>query len=71
MKYDIERRVFCVKMFYKLDSYVSVKRAYRAKYGSKDIPSTNVIKNIIMVFEKNGSVATIPVKKRESRPENQ
>ena len=65
MLYDIQKRVFCVKTYYKLECYTEVQRAYRAEYRCKVAPSTKVIKNVIAVFEKTGAVAKIPAKTKE------
>ena len=59
MKYDIEKRVFVVKSVYKLDSFVEVRRAFKSKYNTKQVPSNGSIQVIINTFEK---------KKQCSRP---
>ena len=71
MLYDLEKRVFLLKTFYKTESITAVQRAYRAKFRCKTAPSDKVITNIVRTFEKHGSVigttknGTAKSKKRE------
>lgn len=54
-----QQRAFCVKQFYKnSDSYIVVRRLFRAEYGLHNIkqcPSVNVIRSWIKKFEATGS----------------
>ena len=56
MFYDLQKRVFLLKNWYKFGNFVQVQRVYRAQYTTKTFPSISFIKNIISVFEKTGSV---------------
>lgn len=62
MKYNIQERVFLVKSFYELKSYVLVQRAYKSHFSKSDAPDRAVIKNIVSNFEKTGSVGHVPPK---------
>lgn len=58
-RYTGEQRAFCVRAFYEnAQSYVTVRRLYRAKFELRRIsecPSTNLIKQWIERFERTGS----------------
>ena len=57
--YDIEKRVFLVKMY----SVVAVQRAFSTKYRNKDSPSRYFIMRLIKSFEKTGTVTNSSNKK--------
>ena len=59
MKYDIVKRVFVIKSFYKLGSFVEVRPAFKSKYNTKQVPSNGSIQDIINTFEKTGAVGQI------------
>jgi ribosomal protein L17 len=65
MLYDLKKRIFIVKMYYKTESLKAVERACQAKYGRNSAPRISTIKNIISTFEKHGSVKTPASQKRE------
>ena len=65
MKFDIEKRIFLVKMFYKLGHLSSVQKAFRTHFNNHEVPSFPTIKNIISNFEKIGSVGLLPRKPKE------
>ena len=52
----MKKRVFLVKMYYKLDSVVAVQRAFSTKYRNKDNPSRYFIMRLIKSFEKTDAV---------------
>ncbi|CAF4891226.1 unnamed protein product [Pieris macdunnoughi] len=58
-RHNGEQRAFCVRAFYEnAQSYVTVRRLYRAKFELRRIcecPSTNLIKQWIQRFERTGS----------------
>ena len=56
MLYDLEKRVFLLKTYYKTSSPMAVQRAFKAKFRCKTAPNTKVIANIVKTFEKHGSV---------------
>lgn len=71
MKYDQKKRVFLIKMFYKLENITLVQRAFRSEYPKEDFPNGSTIKNLVSNFEKTGSVGHVapkpknPSQKRE------
>lgn len=60
MKYDIQKRIFLVKNYYRFGNIIAVQRAYRTKYKNEQAPTRGVIMNIVSVFEKTGSVDRKP-----------
>jgi AraC-like DNA-binding protein len=66
MKYDIPQRVFLVKKYYESKSITSVQRNFRTKYPKEDSPSHRTILNIVSNFEKYGSVAHVPPKRKDT-----
>ena len=66
MKYDIQKRVFLVKSYYKFQSITQIQRAFHREFGTKDTPSCSVIKNIVSNFEKTGSVGQLSRKPKEA-----
>ena len=52
MKYNIEKRVFVIKSVYKLGNFVEVRRAFKSKSNTKQVPSNGSIQVIINTFEK-------------------
>ncbi len=62
MKYDLPKRIFLLKMFYKNERIIAIQRAFCAKFNTRSPPNHKVIKNIVSVFEKTGSVSPIPPK---------
>ena len=59
-----------MKNWYKFENFVQIQRIYSAQYTTKTFPSISVIKNIISLFEKTGSVFKIvhkPEKKAKIR----
>ncbi len=56
MLYDLQKRVFLLKTYYKTASIKAVQRAYQAEYKCKTAPNEKVIKNIVSTFEKHGSI---------------
>ena len=70
MFYDLQKRVFLLKNWYKFDNFVQVQCIYSAQYTTKTFPSISIIKNIISVFEKTGlvlKIVHIPPKKAKFR----
>lgn len=65
MKFNIEKRVFVVKTFYKLGSFIEVRRAFKKNYNTKQVPSNGSIQDIINTFEKTGAVGRIPPKPKK------
>lgn len=66
MKYDIKKRVFLVKQYYKLESITLVQRAFRREYPKEETPVSSTIKNIVSNFEKTGSVGHVAPKPKKS-----
>ena len=64
MKFNLTQRVFLVKKFYELKVISLVQQAFRREYPKEDIPGNPTIKNIISNFEKYGSVAHVPPRKK-------
>ena len=62
MKYDLPRRIFLLKKYYEFSSIKAIQRAFCVKFKGKIAPSYSVIKNIVSVFEKTGSVSPMPPK---------
>lgn len=62
MKYDIKKRVFLVKQYYKLESMTLVQRAFRREYPKEETPASSTIRNIVSNFEKTGSVGHVSPK---------
>ena len=56
MLYDLKKRVFLLKTYYKTESIKAVQRAYQAEYRCPTAPSEKVIRNIVSTFVKHGSV---------------
>ena len=70
MFYDLHKPCFLLKNWYKFENFVQVQRIYGAQSTTKTFPSISVIKNIISVYEKAGSVLKIvhkPEKKAKIR----
>jgi len=71
MKYDLKKRIFLVKKFYQFQSYAAVQSEFRKEFKIKKAPGSQIIKNLVRMFEKTGSVAhkrserTKPSPKRE------
>lgn len=65
MKFDLKKRVFLMKNWYKFESISIVQRAFRTEYKNETAPSYTVIKNIISNFEKTGSVGYATPKRKE------
>ena len=65
MKYDLKKRIFLVKKFYKFDDIAQVQRAFRSQYKNDRAPSSSTIKNIVSNFEKTGSVGYVKPQRRE------
>ena len=65
MKFEIKERVFLVQKFYELKNISLIQRAFRVKFPNQKAPSNKVIKYIISVFEKTGSVQRQPPKPKE------
>jgi hypothetical protein len=65
MKYDLKKRIFLLKNYYKFQSFAMVQSAYRVEFKSKIAPDRKVILNIVNTFEKTGSVSPIPPKHKE------
>lgn len=65
-----EQRAFCVRSYYETNSYVTVRRRFRVRYGLHDIqqaPSANLIKHWVQKFERSGStVNSKPVGRRRT-----
>ena len=53
MKYDLPKRIFLLKMFYKIGHLIAIQRAFYARFNTRSPPNHKVIKNIVSVFEKN------------------
>ena len=51
MLYDLQKRVFLLKMYYKTASIKAVQRACPAEYHGKTAPTAKFIKNIVSTFE--------------------
>jgi hypothetical protein len=66
MIYDLERRVFLAKSYFKFENISVVQKKYRAQFKCKDAPSHSVILNMISVFETTGSVM-----RKSRKPEEQ
>ena len=62
MKYDLPRRIFLLKKYYEFSSIKAIQRAFCVEFKEKIAPSYSVIKNIVSVFEKTGSVSPMPPK---------
>ena len=54
------------KTYFKLESITAVQSAYRVQFNKKQAPSRSVILNMVSVFEKTGSVAPMPPKRKET-----
>ena len=59
-KYDLQKRIFLLKRFYKFGSIVRVQREYCANFNEKIAPNHSTIRKIVSVFEKTGSVSSTP-----------
>ena len=64
MKYDLKIRIFLLKNYYEYKNMASIQSAYRVEYKEKIAPNHKVIRNIVSVFEKTGSVAHMPPKRK-------
>jgi hypothetical protein len=60
-----------VKKWYEFRSTISVQRAFKSEFKSKDAPAASVIKNLISKFEKTGSVSIIRSKEKTLTPKRQ
>ena len=71
MKYDIPRPLFLVSEHYEFKSKSKVINAWNTKYKNSDPPSHSTIKNIVLNFEKTGSVAYVPPKRKIPSPKRE
>ena len=71
MKYDILQRVFLVSKYYEFKSMSKVINAWNTKYKNSDPPSHSTILNIVSNFEKTGSVAYVPPKRKIPSPKRE
>ena len=71
MKYDIKKRVFLIKQYYKLENITLVQRAFRREYPKQDFPTDSTIKNLVSNFEKTGSVGHVPPKPKNPSPKRE
>ena len=71
MKYTIPERIFLAKKYYELKHISLVQKAWRTEFVKSRAPSVSIIKNIISNFEKTGSVAHVPQKRKEQSQKRQ
>jgi len=64
MKYTIQERVFVVKKYYELKHISLIQKAWRTEFVKSKAPSDSAIKNMVTNFEKTGSVAHVPPKRK-------
>ena len=62
MMFDIEKRIFVVKSYYKSESLVTVRRAFKKRFNTRILPTNASILAIIKTFEKTGAVCHMPPK---------
>jgi len=62
MMFDIEKRIFVVKSYYKSESLVTVRRAFKKKFNTRKLPTDASILEIIKTFGKTGAVCHMPPK---------
>ena len=60
--FDIEKRIFVVKSYYKSESLVTVRRAFKKRFNTRKLPTDASILAIIKTFEKTGAVCHMPPK---------
>ena len=65
MKYELQKRILLLKNYNKCENISVVQRAYRIKYKNEKAPSRSVILKIVLMFEKTGSVAPMPPKRKK------
>ena len=56
MLYDIKKRTFLLKTYYKTESITATQRAYLLEFNCKTAPDHRIIRYIVSTFEKTGSV---------------
>ena len=58
MVFSAEEKIKIVQFWYKMRSFISVKRSFRREYGSSpsETPHNNAISRIVQQFEKEGTV---------------
>jgi AraC-like DNA-binding protein len=71
MKYTIQERVFLVKKKYELKEMSLIQKAWRTEFVNSKAPSYTTIKNIVSNFEKTGSVAHVPPKRKNPDPKRE
>jgi len=58
MMFDMEKRTFVVKSYYKSESLVTVRRAFKKRFNTRKLSTLAIIKT----FEKTGAVCHMPPK---------
>ena len=71
MKYTIQERVFVVKKYYELKHISLIQKAWRTEFVKSKAPSDSAIKNMVTNFEKTGSVAHVPPKRKNPDPKRE
>lgn len=69
-RYTVEQRVFIVKTYYQnSESFSATLRKYRTKFGQRNAPNINTIRNTIQKFEATGSIVDVktPTRVRTER----
>ena len=64
MRYDLNRRIILLKIYYKFENISAVQSAYRVEFKEKKAPDRKVILNIVSTFEKTGWVSRSSKKKK-------
>ena len=60
--FDIEKRIFVVKSYYKSESLVTFRRAFKKRFNTRKLFTNASILAIIKTFEKTGAVCHMPPK---------
>ena len=65
MKFELEKRIFLLEKYIKLEHVVLVQRAFRTKYPNEKAPSHSTIINLVSAFKETGSVNPRPPKPKQ------